>query len=34
LQLPQDQVDFVIQSGDDTVSNSDIIRQFVNSIGR
>jgi NTE family protein len=34
LQLPQDQVDFVIQSGEEAVSNSDIVRQFMSSLRR
>jgi NTE family protein len=34
LQLPQDQVDEVIAAGDETVTNNDIVRQFLNSTRR
>ena len=34
LQLPPDQVDEVIAAGDETVTNSDIVRRFMNSTRR
>jgi NTE family protein len=34
LQLPPDQVDEVIAAGDETVSNNDIVRRFLNSTRR
>lgn len=34
LQLPEDQVDEVINAGDETVTNNDIVRRFLNSTRR
>jgi NTE family protein len=34
LQLPQDQVDFVIGAGEETVVNNDLVRRFMNSLER
>ena len=34
LQLPQDQVDFVIGSGEEAISNNDVLRQFLGSLRR
>jgi NTE family protein len=34
LQLPQDQVDEVISAGDESVTNNDIVRKFLNSTRR
>jgi NTE family protein len=34
LQLPQDQVDEVINAGDETVTNNDLVRRFLNSTRR
>lgn len=34
LQLPPDQVDEVINAGDESVTNSDIVRRFLNSVRR
>ncbi len=34
LQLPPDQVDEVIQAGDETVTNNDVVRRFLNSARR
>jgi NTE family protein len=34
LQLPQDQVDEVIAAGDESVTNSDVLRRFLDSTRR
>ncbi len=34
LQLPQDQVDEVITAGDESVTNNDVLRRFLNSTRR